>query len=253
MDVLIVGAGSMGRWFARATDARATFADVDPDVAAEAADAVGGAVDALEGDRRYDAVCLAVPMSQIETSVESHVGRAERAVLDVSGVMGAPLAAMAEAAPDLERASLHPLFAPERAPGTVAVVRARSGPVVEGLLEDIESRGNELLETTAAEHDEAMETVQAATHTAVLAFALAADPVPEGFGTPIYDELLALAGQVTGGTPRVYADIQRTFDGAEDVSAAASSLAAAEGEAFESLYRRAGEQVAAAASRGDGE
>lgn len=81
--------------------------------------------------------------------------------------------------------------------GSIAVVRDESGPVTEALLESLDDRGNSLLETTATEHDEAMETVQAATHAAVLSFAIAAKPVPEGFETPIYDQLATLATQMT--------------------------------------------------------
>jgi len=52
MDVLIVGAGSMGTWFGDGIDARVTFADLDRDAAATAAETVGGDVTDLEGRRR---------------------------------------------------------------------------------------------------------------------------------------------------------------------------------------------------------
>lgn len=250
MDVLIVGAGSMGTWFGRAVseggngregETTIAYADVDPDAAMAAADATGGNVAPLEGADVYDVVCLAVPMTYVADAIEAHADRAERALVDVSGIMEEPLEAMAEHAPDLERVSLHPLFAPDRAPGSIAVVRDAPGPVTDGLLSRLRERGNEVFETTADEHDEAMETVQAASHAAVLSFALAADTVPEGFETPIYDDLKDLTRKVTEGTPRVYADIQSTFEGAEAVADAAAAVAEArtEREALEDLYRRA--------------
>ncbi|MBZ6496214.1 prephenate dehydrogenase/arogenate dehydrogenase family protein [Natrinema longum] len=239
MDVLIVGAGAMGRWFGAAIDARIAFADIDRDAAAAAAESVGGDSADLEGETAYDVVCLAVPMTHVTDAISEQAGRARRAIVDVSGVMEPAIAAMKRHAPALERVSLHPLFAPERAPGSIAVVRDRSGPVTDELLARLEARGNGLLETTAAEHDEAMETVQAATHAAVLSFALAAESVPEGFETPIYEGLRRLAGQVTGGTPRVYADIQTTFDGADAVADAAAEIAAADADELEALYREA--------------
>ncbi|MDF9745357.1 prephenate dehydrogenase/arogenate dehydrogenase family protein [Natrinema salsiterrestre] len=239
MDVLIVGAGSMGTWFGEAVDARVTFADVDREVAAAAAERVEGDVTDLEAGTTYDIVCLAVPMTRVTDAIAEQAARAERAVVDVSGVMEPAIEAMRRHAPDLERVSLHPLFAPERAPGSIAVVRDRSGPVTDELLAALESRGNELLETTAADHDEAMESVQAAAHAAVLSFALAAESVPDGFETPIYDGLRQLVRQVTGGTPRVYADIQETYDGAEAVADAAAAIAAADADELESLYREA--------------
>jgi prephenate dehydrogenase len=92
------------------------------------------------------------------------------------------------------------------------------------------------VETTPEEHDEAMETVQARAHTAVLAFALAAEDVPDAFQTPISESLFDLVEQVTGGEARVYADIQSAFDGAEDVAGAAREIADADDDAFTELY-----------------
>ncbi|MFB6217567.1 MAG: prephenate dehydrogenase, partial [Halobacteriaceae archaeon] len=100
-------------------------------------------------------------------------------------------------------------------------------------------RGNTLVEVTPEEHDEAMRTVQGRAHAAVLAFGLAAEEVPEGLETPVYEALSEVLAQVTGGTPRVYADIQAAFDGADDVAAAARRIAGADREAFADLYEDA--------------
>ncbi len=242
MDVLIVGAGSMGTWFGSAVDATVAYTDIDPDAAAEAAEVTGGRVADLEAEEGYDAVCLAVPMDHVTDAIEAYAPRAQQAILDVSGVMEDPLEAMNAHAADLERVSLHPLFAPERAPGTVAVVREERGPVTAAILEDIVADGNDLLETTVDEHDEAMETIQASTHAAILSFALAAQSVPEGFETPVYDGLRDLAKTVTDGTPHVYGEIQRTFSGAGAVADAAATIAEADGEEFERLYESAAER-----------
>ncbi|AGB36745.1 prephenate dehydrogenase/arogenate dehydrogenase family protein [Natronococcus occultus] len=243
MDVLIVGAGAMGTWFGDAVDAEVAFADVDPAAATAAANTVGGEAVPLEDDTTYDVVCIAVPLSHADGAIADHAPRADAAIVDVSGAMVDPLAAMARHAPDRERASLHPLFAPERAPGSIAVVREDAGPTIETLLAALKDRGNELVETTPQEHDEAMKTVQSATHAAVLAFALSAEDVPEGFETPVYEELRALARQVTAGTPRVYADIQEAFDGAEAVADAARALAEADHDEFETLYAEAARKL----------
>ncbi|NHN49572.1 prephenate dehydrogenase [Halostella sp. JP-L12] len=242
MEVLVVGAGAMGRWFADAVGAATAFADVDRDAAAAAAEATGGRVVPLDGDETFDAVCIAVPISAGEAAIAEHAPRTERALVDVTGVMTGPVAAMAEHAPDRERLSLHPMFAPENAPGNVAAVRDAAGPVTDAIVEDLAAAGNDLCETTPAEHDEAMETVQASAHAAVLAFALAAGDVPEGLTTPVYEDLAAIADQVTGNEPQVYAEIQSTFDGADAVAEAAARLADADGDAFEALYREASER-----------
>lgn len=251
MDVLIVGAGTMGRWFADAVDASVAFADVDAAAARSAAADVGGRVvpAAVEesGDadgETFDAVCIAVPMGRVAEAIETNAQRAERALLDVSGAMEPAVTAMETHAPDLERVSLHPLFAPDRAPGSIPYVAAEPGPVTEAILADLEAGGNDVIETTPAEHDEAMESVQAAAHAAVLAFALAAEPAPDGFETPIYAGLRSLVERMTAGagTPRVYADIQRTFDGADEVAAAAERIAAADPAAVERFCRDAADR-----------
>lgn len=239
MNVLVVGAGAMGRWFAESIDCDLVFADADPAVAEDAARELGGRAVALDTEDSFDAVCFAVPMPAVGDAIEEHAPKAERALLDVSGVMADSVGAMAEHAPDRERTSLHPLFGPGNAPGNVAVVADETGPVTDDLLADIESRGNALVETTPEEHDDAMATVQSGAHAAVLAFALAADPVPDGLRTPVYDDLADLATQVTDGDPRIYADIQATFNGAEGVATAARRLADADPVEFERLYREA--------------
>jgi prephenate dehydrogenase len=246
MSILVVGAGTIGRWFATTvtgeTDIEITFADANPDAAATAADALDGRVVALDTDERFDAVCLAVPISAVEDAIADHASKAERAVLDVTGVMGKPVEAMRTDAPDRERLSLHPLFAPENAPGRVAVVSDASGPVTDEIRGAL-AADNTLFETTPDEHDRAMETVQARAHAAVLAYALAREEVPAEFQTPISEPLTALTEQVLSGSPQVYAEIQSTFDGTEAVADAAERITRADAEEFEELYRDAREST----------
>lgn len=235
----MVGAGVVGRWFADAVDADVAFADVDDQVARAAAESAGGRAVPLGDEERFEAVAVAVPLPQATDAIAANAARAERAMVDLTGEMAGPVAAMAEHAADRERLSLHPLFAPENAPGRIAAVPDEPGPVTDAVRTALTDAGNELFDTTPEAHDRAMETVQAKTHAAVLAFALAADEVDPAFGTPVYDRLADLADEVTAGTPRVYADIQATFAGAEDVAAAATALAEADRDSFEQLFRDA--------------
>jgi len=246
MDILVVGAGEIGRWIADTVsadespvDATVSFADRDPEVAADAAAGRDAEAVPADGDTAHDAVCLAVPMSAVPAAVEAYAPRAERAILDVSGEMTESIAAMREHAPDRERASYHPLFAPPRVPGNVAAVVDAGGPVVEGISGAIEAGGNEVFETTPAEHDEAMKTVQAGAHAAVIAWRLAGGDVREEFHTPVSAALDEVADTVTEGSPAVYAEIQRAFDGADDVAAAAREIADADAEEFAELYEAA--------------
>ena len=242
MEILVVGAGAMGRWLgaALAEDAPEpvglAFTDADPDVAATAAEQTGGRAVPTDTDDRFDGVCIAVPIPAVAGAIRAAADNAEAAVFDVSGTMATPVETMREAAPRKERLSLHPLFAPANEPGNVPLVPDSTGPVTDAVRVALEARGNDCFETTVAEHDEAMETVQARTHTAVLAYALAARDVDERFHTPISSGLDDLAQQVTDGEARVYADIQSAFDGATDVATAAQRIADADAAAFETLY-----------------
>jgi prephenate dehydrogenase len=245
MELLVVGAGEMGRWFARHSGADAVaFADLDPAVAREAAAAVDPGVEATSvppgTDERFDAVCLAVPMSAIPDAIAEHAPKAREAVVDVSGEMRGPVAALERYASDRQRASFHPLFSASNAPGNVPVVVDEGGPVVEAIRESLSAAGNEVFETTPAEHDRAMETVQARAHTAVLAYALAAEPVDPRFHTTLSAPLEELVEGVVGNTPEVYAEIQERFEGGDAVAEAAAELAAADREAFVDLYEEAG-------------
>lgn len=241
MKLLVVGAGAMGRWFAEnaaAEDDTVAFVDVDRVTARSAADDVGGRVVETDTDETFDVVCVAVPMSVARDTIEAYAPRAAQAICDVTGRMREPIAAMGEHASDCERMSLHPLFAPERAPGNVAVVTDEDGGTCETIRGRLASEGNDVVETTAEEHDEAMETVQAGAHTAVLAFALAAEDVPDQFQTPVSAGLFDLVDHVAGGEGRVYADIQAAFDGADDVAKAACEVAEADTEQFLQMYER---------------
>jgi len=242
MNGLVVGAGEMGRWLADVLgDAgfEVAVADADPDVATAAADAPGVRAVAVDGEERFELVCVAVPIPAAEEAIADAAGRADRALLDVTGTMAGPVAAMREHAPDRERVSLHPLFAADAEPGNVAVVPDAAGPVTDAVRETLADRDNHLFETTPEEHDRAMETVQARVHAAVLAYGLAAEEVPEEFHTPVSAGLADLVERVTGGDGRVYADIQAAFDGAGDVAEAARRVAEADRETFRELYEDA--------------
>lgn len=249
MDILVVGAGEMGRWAADTLDADLTFTDVDPAVAEDAAATRTGAdaIDPIDPDGtpgrtlpQFDAVCFAVPITAIEPSIETYTPLATDAVFDLAGVMDAPIAAMRSHADALERASFHPLFAPPRAPGNIAAVLDSPGPTIERVIDGFEAAHNRVFETTVEEHDRAMETVQAGAHAAILAFGLAAEDVREEFSTPVSTGLNDLLETVTEGSPSVYAEIQSTFEGADRVAEAATEIAEADDETFERLYEAAG-------------
>jgi prephenate dehydrogenase len=176
--------------------------------------------------------------------IARQASRATSAVVDVAGEMGGPVDAMREHAPDLERLSLHPLFAPENAPGTIAAVHDERGPVTDALRESLAANGNDVFDTTVGEHDAAMESVQAATHAAILAWQLATDDVRDEFHTPLSRELADLAAHVTSQEPRVYADIaDRYAAGRHALSDAAARIADADHDTFLDAFADARERA----------
>jgi prephenate dehydrogenase len=244
MQLLVVGAGEMGRWFARHGGADVVaFADRDPDTARAAASAIERDARAvsLDTETSFDVVCLAVPMSAIPEAIAAHADAATEAVVDVSGEMRDAVAALRVHAADRERASFHPLFSAANAPGNIPVVVDRGGPTIDRIRASLSAAGNDIFETTVEAHDRAMETVQAKAHAAVLAYALAADDVDPRFHTSLSRPLSELVAQLTGNTPEVYAEIQARFDGGESIAEAARRLDDADLEAFIELYEEAGE------------
>jgi prephenate dehydrogenase len=245
MDTLVVGAGEMGRWLARAlvTDERReielSLLDTARGRAKSAAKALDCTVVTPGTDESFDLVCVAVPIPATTKTIRQYAPNATRAMVDVTGTMRGPVDTMREHAPDRERVSLHPLFAPDNEPGNVPVVADQSGPVTDTVRDALAARDNTLFETTAQEHDELMETVQTKTHAAVLAFALASKGVPKRYQTPISAELCELADRVTAGDSRVYGDIQAAFDGADEVAHAAQQIADADRETFDELFDEA--------------
>jgi prephenate dehydrogenase len=246
MNGLVVGSGEMGQWIGELLFCldgvdEIVFTDRDETAAEAAAAALDGRAVSTDSEERFDIVCVAVPIPAAAETLRSYAPRTERAILDVSGTMADPVGAMAKAGPELERMSLHPLFAPANEPGNVAVVTDADGPITREICAALEARENTLYETTPEEHDEAMETVQARTHAAVLAYALAAEDVPDELQTPISAGLDELAAQVTAGESRVYADIQAAFGGAGDVADAARRIADADQSEFATLYKDTGQ------------
>ena len=245
MRVVIVGAGTVGQWFAGETAGwlDPIFVDSNPEQAVNAATKCGGDAWSHDEITSVPIICTAVPLTSTAPVLEQYIPYAEEACIDLSGAMRDPLAAMNSGERDVERISLHPLFAPENAPGNIAAVIENEGPIWSQCLQRLTHAGNNVFETTPEYHDRAMETVQAKVHAAIIAFALAAEPVESQFHTPISEELDTLARSVLTGSPRVYADIQATFDGAEIVAQAAADIADADSERFEELFWEAKSRI----------
>jgi prephenate dehydrogenase len=235
MELLVIGAGVMGRWLGRTLEpiASVTYLDRDRRRAEEAAAA--GAATATTTGQSTDVVAIAVPISATEAAIATYAPLAREGVFDVTGRMQEPLSAMRDVTDAHERMSLHPLFAPRAAPGRIATAVDVDGPYMTAIRERLQTVGNEVVTIEPETHDQAMRTVQGAAHAAIFAYGLAAEPVPPELHTPVSATLEQLLERVTHGDPGVYREIQDSFDGTEALAAAARRMAA-DPSAFEALY-----------------
>lgn len=241
MRALIVGAGEMGQWFVEVTRdwLDVTILDDDVERARRVAERHQGAISSPNDVEPAPLVVTAVPMEVTESVIAEYGQYVKTAMIDLSGAMVGPLEAMREDAPEREHISLHPLFAPENAPGNIPMVVENGNDVAERLVSILEEAGYTPFETTADAHDQAMENVQAKVHAAVMAYSLAADPVDERFHTPVSAGMDELQELVLDGNPRVYSDIQARYAGSRSVAEAAEKIAQVDQEGFEQLYRNA--------------
>ena len=238
MRMLIVGAGTMGEWFGTLASewVSVEITDIDHTRAKAVADSIGVSARQQPIDSAVDIVVTAVPIPATVPVIEEYGQLANSAIIDVSGTMAEPIEAMRSVGPACELLCLHPLFSPDNAPGNIPMVVEHDGRIAEQLTELLEAAGNTCFQTTATEHDAAMRTVQSKAHSAILAYALSAEPVDDKFQTPISSQLNDLASSILSGESRVYADIQSYFSGRESSAGSADILAQADYREFQELF-----------------
>ena len=87
MDILVVGAGAMGRWMGHSLvddgpeSVELAFVDTDADAALDAADAVAGRAVATDTDETFDGVCVAVPIPAATATIAEYADRAAASTL----------------------------------------------------------------------------------------------------------------------------------------------------------------------------
>jgi len=206
---VVGGAGAMGRCVAN------LFADLGH--AVMIAD-LNTQLTSVEAARVADVVVVSVP---IDATVEviKEIGplvRDEALLMDVTSVKRAPVEAMLAHA----RSSVvgaHPLFGPSvhsLQGQRVVLVPGRGEEWEQWLRETFESRGLNVLETTAEAHDKAMAVVQVLTHfsTEVMGKTMASLDVSLEetlrFTSPVYLLELIMAARHFAQSPDLYASIQ---------------------------------------------
>lgn len=143
---------------------------------------------------------------------------------------------MEAARPDIECVSLHPMFAPSVPfpDQNVVLVDVRSGARSASLVSYLRKWGAKIHHLSAEQHDSRMAMIQAATHTAILAFGMALRSAGNNLtdviaiSSPPHRLMLAMLARIVTGNVDVYWQIQTENPRAErarvDVAAGAESL-----------------------------
>ncbi|GAA5192397.1 bifunctional chorismate mutase/prephenate dehydrogenase [Ferrimonas gelatinilytica] len=162
------------------------------------------------------AVVISVPIALTEAVIARLPPLPPECVLlDLTSVKQAPLAAMLKvhAGPVL---GLHPMFGPDvssLAKQVVVVCHGRQEQSYQWLLEQIRIWGARLHEAPAAEHDQAMQLVQAMRHFTAFVYGVHLKREHADleqllqFSSPIYRLELAMVGRLFAQDPALYADI----------------------------------------------
>jgi prephenate dehydrogenase len=165
-----------------------------------------------------DMVLLAVPepVALAAVSPLASIMSAGALLADTLSVKSRIASLVREEARDLEAVSLNPMFNPSLglAGRPVAAVVLADGPRTHALCDLLTLWGARVVPITAEDHDRLAATIQALTHSTVLAFGLALRELHPNveqlrlLATPPLIAMLALLSRVTSGVPDVYWDIQ---------------------------------------------
>jgi prephenate dehydrogenase len=246
VNTLVVGGeGAVGSLFCAL--ARANFAGsvVSLDIKPNPAERVNG-VEYREGNvvsehaaelvASAEVIVLALPADvALQAVVElSPRLRAQQCLVDTLSVKLQYVTKLQQLQPAHEALSLNPLFAPALGfkDRSVASVVVRRGPLGSKLIDAMKAAGATIVAMSAEDHDRQTAAIQAATHAAVLAFAMTLDTIGyrpsdnPALWAPPHATLLALVARIVSGEPVVYRDIQVANPFADGARAALGSACA---------------------------
>jgi prephenate dehydrogenase len=206
MQIAIIGAGNMGKWFARhfkRKSADILIYDLDKDRARETAEAleVGFAPD-LEIAIAAEVLFIAVPLSKTPEVVED-IGsrlRMDQTLVEIASLKSEVAKELGKL--DCQVLSIHPLFGPgaDSISGqNIAVIsESSSNEAKETMLPLL--KGAKIKECSVAEHDQAMAMVLSLPFAMNIAFLGMVDSemVPEGLRGTTFLQQLTIARKVSG-------------------------------------------------------
>jgi len=213
----IIGFGRFGRLMARYLAADFPVRGHDPAVPDEVVRAAGAEPDSFEAAAAADVVALAVPISSLE-QVLRRAGRCLKPgslLIDVCSVKELPVEWMRRAVPDsVDLLGTHPMFGPDSAADSlqgrkIVVCPVRIAPARLAVLTGyLKSKGLQVIETSADEHDRQIAVSLALTHFIGRTLgAMAAKPLE--IDTEGYKRLLRILEVVENDTWQLFEDMHR--------------------------------------------
>ncbi len=213
----IIGLGRFGRLMARYLSDDFAVRAYDPSVAAAEMRAAGADPGALESVASAAVVILAVPISALQGVLARVVPHLAPGCLliDVCSVKELPLRWMLRAVPEsVELIGTHPMFGPDSAADSlqgrkIVLCPARVAPARLARVRDyLGSKGLQVIETTAEEHDRQIAVSLALTH--VIGRALGRMGArPQEIDTEGYKRLLRILEVVEHDTWQLFEDMNR--------------------------------------------
>ncbi|MEM2878300.1 MAG: prephenate dehydrogenase/arogenate dehydrogenase family protein [Candidatus Hadarchaeales archaeon] len=221
MKVAVIGAGSMGTWFARLMKklGEVTVSDINRSTAESVARELNISASTLEkAVMKADVVLIAVPVSETPGMVKKVSGIVKKnpLIMDISSVKSEVVDTMKNMNVRAELASIHPLFGP----GATTVdgkdfisVPVKTGKRYRGFIKFLRDNGARITETNADEHDRVMSIIQSLTHFTIMAYIASMGSCKDfkkigRMKTPLFTELRELAKCMLSANPEVYGEIQ---------------------------------------------
>ncbi len=223
MNIAIIGAGSMGKWFAKFCKDRGwkvTITDKNYDKASKVAEdlSVETSKNNKGAAKDSDIIIISVPIKNTPLVIREMEGilNDDSLLLDIASVKEAAVDTMKEIDVESELASIHPLFGPgaKNLEGlNIASVPVRPGEKYESFKKVFSDLGAQVIELDAEEHDKIMSVTQSLTHFILLTFLSALDSMSEqekakNLSTPMFQRLLNLSKAFLSEDPKVCGDIQ---------------------------------------------
>lgn len=223
MNLAILGAGKMGRWFAKLgkeMNWNVKISDLDQEKARQVADELNlkfsktneGAV------REAEIVIVSVPIKKTPAVIRKIGEHLEENTLlmDIASVKEQAVEAMKSLETNSELASIHPLFGPgaeDLNDKNIVSVPVRTGELYEQFKKTLSERGARIEEMEADEHDQVMSLTQSLTHFTLLTFLSTVNRTKnfekaKDLATPMFQKLLDLSRAYLHEDPELCGSIQ---------------------------------------------